>query len=131
MKATQAATALNLIIQKATTAPVVLGTGRPTSRQAQEPKRPYFRLIYQQMSDPTPIPGRLEGQLAIYCYGVSPEEAWHEANTLTEALGLRHDRKVPGSGALADFSLLSGWKALPDPTGGGLVFCQLTFAYYG
>jgi hypothetical protein len=132
MKATDAATVLNHIIKGATTMPVVLGTARPTSRQAQEPKRPYFRLIYQRMSDPTPIPGRLEGQLAVYCYGVTPEEAWHEANALTTALGLTHGRRLPGTGALADFSLASGgWELLPDPTGGGLVFCQVTFAYYG
>jgi hypothetical protein len=130
MKATEAATVLNHLIQGATTCAVVLGTVRPTSRQAQEPRRPYFRLIYQRMSDPTPIPGRLEGLLALYGYGVTPEEAWHEANTLTSALGLTHGRRLPGSGALADFALASGWEALPDPTGGGLVFCQVRFAYY-
>ena len=129
-RATRAATALNHLIADAASRPVVLGEARPTSRHAQEPRRPYFRLVYQRFGAPTSVPGRLEGLLDIYCFGVSPEEAWHEATSLSAALGLTHDRAIAGVGALADFRLAGAWEALPDPTGGGLVFCRLSFSYY-
>lgn len=132
MTATKAATALNNVIDGATGLPVVLGEHRLTSKQAKEPTRPYFRLIYQTMGEPTRIPGRKRGLLSVYCYGDTPERAWHEANKLTDALRLTHDRALlsPAPG-LADYALISGWERLPDPTDGGLVLCMVEFHYYG
>ncbi|MNS39863.1 hypothetical protein D3C72_721610 [compost metagenome] len=132
MGAPEATTALNKLIQAATALEVVLGEHRPTSSQAKEPKRPYVRLIYQQMGGPTHIPGRKRGLLAIYCFGTTGTEAWYHATALTEALGLGAalEQRSPDP-ALDGYALESAWQRLPDPIGGGLVFTTLSFTYYG
>lgn len=133
MTATAAATQLNYLIRDgAAPRKVVLGEHRLTSKQGAEHERPYFRLLYQQMGEPTAIPGRRRGLLSVYCYGKTPEEAWHEANKLTDTLKLVHDRPMLSPAkAIAHYALYSGWERMPDPTDGGLVTCAIEFHYDG
>lgn len=132
MTATTAATTLNRLIAAATARKVVLGEDRLTGKQGASQKRPYFRLTYQLMDEPTAVPGRKRGLLSVYCFGDTPQQAWHEATKLTTALGLEHDRPLPSpGGGLADYALWSGWERLPDGGEGGLVACAIEFHYYG
>lgn len=134
MSATLAATRLAALVDLATTMPVVIGALKQTDSQTAEQARPYVRLLLQQTGNPTTVPNHREGVMAVFVYGLTEIDAFHQANLLVDALSLANNAPHgPGTTGttLRDYLIDAPIRRLPDPTPGGLVSFQIRFRYFG